>query len=45
MSLMKELQDINKWLDELIWEVNKFNEYLEDFNAKYSNIATSQENK
>lgn len=35
MSLLKELQDINKWLDEIIWEVNKFNETLDDLAAKY----------
>jgi hypothetical protein len=36
MSLLKELQDINKWLDEIIWEVNKFNETIEDLSARYA---------
>ena len=34
MSLLKELQDINKWLDEIIWEVNKINETVEDLIAE-----------
>jgi hypothetical protein len=44
MSLLKELQDINKWLDELIWEVNKFNETLDDLAARYNqSLADSSE--
>lgn len=46
MSLLKELQDINKWLDEIIWEVNKFNETLDDLAAKYgqrTEVTQSQE--
>jgi peptidoglycan hydrolase CwlO-like protein len=40
MSLLKELQDINKWLDQLIWEVNKFNETIEDLSARYNQSLT-----
>jgi hypothetical protein len=36
MSLLKELQEINKWLDQIIWEVNKFNETIEDLSARYA---------
>lgn len=41
MSLLKELQDINKWLDEIIWEVNKFNETIEDLSARYGQSKTN----
>jgi len=34
MNISKELQEINKWLDQIIWEVNKFNETIEDLAAR-----------
>ena len=44
MSLLQELQDINKWLDQIIWEVNKFNETIEDLSARYADRYSDSQN-
>ena len=45
MSLLQELQEINKWLDQIIWEVNKFNETIEDLAARYDHRITDTTQK